>query len=295
MGQCGRRSQMVVGHAVSRTGSIAPEKLEVTINEASRLSARMLRTAAVGQLINAVESAANGRQYAPGGVLRGRAQYSRTSRLPKRFRVWLDTEQAAWAIHSLNIAGPVLTLTARGRRKQLIAASAVSFLANKLFEVRNPYGRDGSDQMQTVLHGYRLVSALVPNAERGDDLYLRAVNSQVFLSYFMSGLAKLISSDWRSGEATGMIMKTDLYGGTALAEVVQRYPLTGKVISWSTVAWECSYPAIYLLPPRAIRPALVAVKVFHLSIAYSMGLPRFFWNFSAAHTAVQYVTQEVNR
>lgn len=255
----------------------------------------MLRTAAVGQLINAVESAASGREYAPEGVLRGRAQNSRTSRFPERFRVWLDTEQAAWMIHGLNITGPLLTLTARGRRKQLIAASAVSFLANKLFEVRNPYGRDGSDQMQTVLHGYRLVSALVPDGERSDDLYLRAVNAQAFLSYFMSGLAKLISSDWRSGQAVGMIMKTDLYGGTAFAGVVQRYPMTGKVISWSTIAWECSYPTIYLLPPRAVGPALTAVKVFHLSIAYSMGLPRFFWNFSAAHEAVRYVSQEANR
>jgi hypothetical protein len=140
-----------------------------------------------------------------------------------------------------------------------------------------------------VIHAYRVTTALVPTASRSDDLFLRAVNAQLCVSYAASGLAKLISSDWRSGRAMELILRTDIYGGTWFARLVRSHPNFGKIMTWYTIVWESTYPAVYLLDPRRARLVLLIAKCFHFGIAYAMGLPRFFWAFGAAHPAAEYV------
>lgn len=167
--------------------------------------------------------------------------------------------------------------------------AALLFASKKLTEYRNPYGGDGADQMSDVISGYRVLTAAVPDTAVGDDLFLRAVNAQVAHSYVVSGLAKLVSSTWRSGEAVEMVLKTQLYGSSPTAELIRNRPSLGRAVSWLTIVWETAFPFVYVLRTRHAKAALGFVKLFHLGIAVTMGLPRFFWAFSSSHAAVEYV------
>jgi len=255
----------------------------------------VLVPAAVGQLVGGLESLWSVRQYRPDAILRGRSSLSAKSYLPKRLRRKLDTTAGAVVVHVLSVVGACLVLTGRSHRRQQIVGAAAMFAASKLFELRNPFGRDGSDQMAGVIAGYRLVTLAVPNQKDSDDLFLRAVNAQTCLSYLASGLAKLISNTWRSGEAMGQIVRTDIYGGTWFAALLQRRPILGCLVSWGTIFWEISFPLIYVTSPSAARLFLLTVKGFHFGVAMTMGLPRFFWGFSSAHAAVMYVIGTKNR
>ncbi|RBM19629.1 hypothetical protein DEH69_10485 [Streptomyces sp. PT12] len=143
--------------------------------------------------------------------------------------------------------------------------------------------------MQGVINGYRLATALIPDAKRSDDLFLRALNAQLCLSYLASGLAKLVSSDWRSGRAMELIMRTNTYGNTSFARFIISHPDIGRLISWATIAGEVAYPVVYVADPRIARHGLTLAKLFHLVVAYTMGLPRFFWTFGATHPSAHYV------
>jgi hypothetical protein len=231
------------------------------------------------------------RQYRPDAILRGRASASQIGFLPMPARRALDTTVGAGAVQALLIVGALLVLTGRSSRKRQIAGAAISFAASKLSQQRNPYGRDGSDQMAGVIAGYRIVTAAVPDAKTSDDLFLRAVNLQTGLAYLTSGLAKAISSKWRAGDALGEIVETDIYGGTWFSAMVKRWPSVGKLMSWTTIVWETAFPLVYFVKPGLARLVLTGVKGFHLGVAAAMGLPRFLWGFSSAHVAVQYVIE----
>lgn len=254
---------------------------------------RLLRIAAVAQAIAAVEGLVKHRQFGDDGLLTGQGA-TRSGLLPTKVRTALDTHAGAIGIHAVALAGALTQLTASPRRRRLhLLAAATSLASNKLFETRNPYGRDGADQMLGVIYAYRVATALVPDASRSDDLFLRAVNAQTTVSYATAGLAKAISADWLSGSALELIMRTNAYGSTPLAAEIVKRTWASRALSWTTIAWETSYPLVYLLPTREARLALWGIKGFHLGIAYTMGLPRFFWAFGAAHQAVDYVL--VNR
>jgi hypothetical protein len=253
---------------------------------------QVLAPNAIGQLIGGLESLWSIRNYRPNGFLRGRSAVKRDAKLvPLKVRELIDSTPGAVVAHSLGIIGAGLILTSKNSRARQVAGVGVSLLSNRIAEYRNPYGRDGSDQMSGVIYSYRLATALIPETHRADELFLRAVNTQVCIAYAASGLAKLISSTWRSGDALRLVLLTDNYGGTPLAAFIRNHPELGKALSWITIVWESAYPVIYLTDPKTARLILLFVKGFHAGIAVTMGLPRFFWGFSASHSAVEYVIE----
>lgn len=255
---------------------------------------------AIGQLIGGFESLWSMRSYRPDGLLRGRAAERdglgtaslADKYLPRRIRKAIDSHASAVAIHVVSVLGAGLILASPKSRTGQMLGVALSLATNQLAEYRNPYGRDGSDQMSKLIYSYRLATGLIPAQEASDDYFLRAVNAQACIAYMASGLAKLISSTWRSGDALRLIVLTDSYGGTFFSDLINKHPRIGKAISWTTIAWESAYPAIYLTSPAKARPLLIFIKIFHGGIAATMGLPRFFWGFSASHVAVEYVLRE---
>lgn len=251
-----------------------------------------LAPAAAGQILSACEGLYSIKDYGPDGLLRGRSRSTSSSWLPLYARRFLDTRGGAFVVHGLNLVGGALTLTARRSHSRQVIGAALMSASALLFENRNPYGRDGSDQMSGVVNGYRVVTAFVPGRATSNDVFLRAVNAQTTLSYLASGLAKAISHTWRSGRALEMVLQTEMYGHTPAAKYFVRHPRLARLLTWSTVAWESGYPLIFLLPRPLTRLALLGVKAFHLGIAVTMGLPRFLWGFSGAHSAVEYVLDQ---
>lgn len=255
---------------------------------------------AIGQIIGGFEALWSMRSYRPDGLLRGRAAERdglgtaslADKYLPRCIKKAIDSHASAVAIHLGSVLGAGLILASPKSRNGQMLGVALSLATNQLAEYRNPYGRDGSDQMSKLIYSYRLATGLIPAREASDDYFLRAVNVQACIAYTASGLAKLISSTWRSGEALRLIVLTDSYGGTFFSDLISRYPGVGRAISWATIAWETAYPAIYLTSPSKARPLLILIKLFHGGIAVTMGLPRFFWGFSASHVAIEYVLRQ---
>lgn len=248
-----------------------------------------LAPVAAGQVLSACEGLYSINDYEPDGLLRGRSQTTSSSWLPLSLRRRLDTRGGALVVHGMNLLGGLLALTARRSHARQTAGAALMATSALLFEHRNPYGRDGSDQMSGVINSYRVATAFIPDRDASNDVFLRAVNIQTTVSYVASGLAKAISHTWRSGRALEMVLETDMYGHTPAAKFFVRHPRLSRLLTWSTIAWESGYPLIYFLPRPLTHLALLGVKVFHLGIAVTMGLPRFLWGFSGAHSAVEYV------
>lgn len=251
-----------------------------------------LAPTAVGELIDTVEALTRPNQYGPDGILRGRTAQKTRSRIPLGLRRALDTKAAAVGLKALSAAGAAAVLTGRGRRWQQIAGAAMMFTSHIISDYRNPYGKDGSDQMSEQIAAYRIATALIPARGASDDLFLRAVNLQTALSYVASGSAKAISSSWLSGDALDRVLETRQYGTSFPARMIKANPPMGKLLTWVTIVWECSYPLVYLMSSQQARVALFAIKGFHAGIAATMGLPRFFWGFSSAHAAVAYVIDQ---
>jgi hypothetical protein len=189
----------------------------------------------------------------------------------------------------------VFLLLGRKNRKAQIIACWLIGVCNRLIEMRSPYGRDGADQMTAVITQYRSLSALIPGRDRSDDLFLRAVNLQAGLSYFVSGVSKMFGSSWVQGHALSEIIETQAYGGGPAARFLRRSPRLSRLLTWATPVWEAAFPVIYLLPPRQGRMALVGVKSFHVGVASVMELPRFIWGFFGSHGAIQYVLEGESR
>lgn len=262
---------------------------ETTPMDAETARFWVLAPAAVGQVIDCLEALTRLEQYGPEGMLRGRSAHREQGLIPLSIRERLDTMQGAATLKVAELCGAALVLTGRHSRNRQVAGAALMFAASWLGELRNAHGRDGSDQMSSLIAGYRVLTAAIPDTRASDDLFLRAVNAQTALSYAASGLAKLISSTWLSGDALDQVLRTRLYGESFPARFLKDHRSLGRLVNWATIAWESAYPLVYLTGPRTSRAALLAVKGFHLGIAATMGLPRFFWGFSSAHAAAQYV------
>ncbi|KAM9866642.1 hypothetical protein ACIFOC_00848 [Leucobacter aridicollis] len=265
------------------------------MNKASRSASRVRRIAAVGQVLGALESLANARHYRRDGLLRGPSRPS--SRFAQRFPMLvktLDSQPAALTNQIVRLASGLITIFSPAIPTLRTITAGSNVLTGAFEQRRNPFGRDGSDQMQQVINTYDLVSAAAEPAKR-DDLFLRALNTQLAVSYTASGLVKLVSSDWRSGRAFGKIMRTRTYGDERVSRLVDRFPPVGKLVSWLTIAWESLFPTSYFLPRRFRGLVDFGMKSFHILIGVFMGLPRFIWAFLAIHPAVDYVNHEKDR
>ncbi len=244
---------------------------------------------AIGQILASVESMTIGRLYRRDNLLRGvSARGARVGTLRHRLLTVLDSPTTPQILAAVNLVSATALLLGRNRRPVQIASNVVIGLCNRLNEIRTPYGRDGADQMTAVITQYRSLSALIPDAARSDDLFLRAVNYQAALSYFVSGISKAFGSSWVQGDALGEIVRTQAYGGGPAARLLRDRPRLARLLTWSTPLWEASFPLIYLLPERWGRRALWGVKGFHVAVAAVMELPRFVWGFTGSHGAVGY-------
>ncbi|MFJ2767603.1 alpha/beta fold hydrolase [Streptomyces sp. NPDC087300] len=229
-------------------------------------------------------------EFEDDGYLRGTsaAQYPQGSLRNRLGRV-LDHPRTPRVLAGVTLAASAGLLLARGNRKAQIAAATVIGTCNRLSEVRTPYGRDGADQMTAVITQYRALTALIPDEKVSDDLFLRAVNFQAGLSYAVSGIAKAFGSSWVQGDALLEVLQTEAYGSGPAAALLRKYPKICRALTVGTVAWEASFPLVYLLPRDQASHALTAVKVFHAGVAAAMELPRFVWGFYGSHGAVGYV------
>lgn len=257
---------------------------------------RALTPVAVSQVLNSLESLTNRTIYQNDNYLRGNLlhkaeRYTNNKRLLKICK-FIDSPDAVSACSIVNLFGCSLILLGSNKRGLQVLGSILILGNNKLLSIRNAYGRDGADQMGSLILSYRIATSLIEDSNKSNDLFMRAVNFQTCLSYFVPGVAKVASNKWLRGSALEEILMTQAYGTSPVAVWLKRHPSLMRYLTWSTIIWETSFPIIYIIPEKYVTVSLKAIKGFHLGVAITMGLPRFFWGFMGAHSAVEYMVRK---
>ncbi|WP_051701813.1 hypothetical protein [Mycetocola saprophilus] len=99
--------------------------------------------------------------------------------------------------------------------------------------------------------------------------------------YFESGLAKLAVSEWVDGSAMFYVTRDPMFGTVGwvgdILQALTMLPAGAALLTWGTIAVECTIAVLLLLPSRYKRYALLGVVPLHLGIGVAMGL----WSFAA--------------
>lgn len=162
---------------------------------------------------------------------------------------------------------------AAGWPELMAIVALLLFLIQVLISHRLGFGLDGADQMYTVIWAGIAISGLVPAAG------LALIAGQSVLSYLISGGAKLMGREWRSGTAPGSITATLGHGGEVSGTLIGRI---SKPVALGTMVFELGGPFLILFGPGGALVFCFAAAGFHLGIAAAMGLNNFVWAFTAA-------------
>jgi hypothetical protein len=155
-----------------------------------------------------------------------------------------------------------------------------------LLRWRRKLGGDGAEQMALIaLIAAALAVFPYPSPVRVT-LAVLFIAAQACLSYLTSGVAKLISPLWRSGDALPQIVGTYAHGSPAFARLIQRHPLLGFIGSWGIIIYECSFPILIWGPDWLLYVVLALGVFFHFSCAIFMGLNSFLWSFPSTYICI---------
>lgn len=155
------------------------------------------------------------------------------------------------------------------------------------------FGMDGSDHLSTVTFTTAVLDKVAGHNISERRMVLYSLASQSALAYCTSGVVKLTSPTWRSGDAITGVLRTRTYGDRKLFALLRTRPALAKAMAWSVILTETLFPVILVLPPRAARVCFIAGAVFHLANGRFMGLNRFLWAFTATYPAVDFARSEL--
>lgn len=152
-------------------------------------------------------------------------------------------------------------------------------------------GGDGADQMTTIVFIGAALAAPAFMGELRVALGAFFIAAQALLAYATSGVAKLVSPVWRDGTGLAGILSTVDHGTPSLGAWLTRHPLFSKLGSWGTIAFECAFVLVLVLPPPLGAAVLVVGLLFHAACAVTMGLNSFLWAFPATYPCVWFAAE----
>ncbi|MBR8829857.1 MAG: hypothetical protein N5P05_001186 [Chroococcopsis gigantea SAG 12.99] len=165
----------------------------------------------------------------------------------------------------------------------------MSFITN----IRHVHGRDGADELVIIelsgLFVYYIAGISSPLRWSG----LLFIVAQVTLSYLVSGVAKLISPTWRSGDAIIKIFATRIYGKPQFIPFLSHRLITLS-LAWFTILWETTFPIIWVAPFSFGLLWIIAGVMFHLGTAYVMGLNTFLFTFLSSYPIILWMLLDAN-
>ncbi|RKN35822.1 hypothetical protein D7294_30870 [Streptomyces hoynatensis] len=255
------------------------------------------RIASAGTFVAALETLSQHEKFRKGDLLGSQFDvfYPKFAKRHPRITRALSWRGLPYAFHGAQAAVSAATfLWPRNRTLRLAGGTTLAALSAAQ-RYWNPYGRDGADQLQQVINVTLASTALIEDREKADDLAMRALALETTISYAASGVVKAVSPVWLKGDAVGGVLRTKNYGDPRAHRLITRYPQLSKALSWGTIAIECGFPLVYVLPRPAARAYLASMTAFHLGIGQLMGLNRFFLAFGATHPAIHYVLAQRRR
>jgi hypothetical protein len=178
---------------------------------------------------------------------------------------------------------------AAGYRTRL--SNAVVLALNSYLVWRNPYVVSGSEVLARLL---LLWSMFLPMSRaRSIDAALDprprdrpypvlpfiALRVQIASLYFFSGLFKLAGPTWRDGSAISLVMRDNVFGGTALGvTLADHFPLLLKGVTYATIAFQLIVPLLIYSPrynnwTRGF--GLAGLAAMHLSFVFLLNIDQF--------------------
>jgi hypothetical protein len=98
------------------------------------------------------------------------------------------------------------------------------------------------------------------------------IQFHIGLIYFLSGFDKLMTDNWRNGEAISYVAGLDYYANPIVSAM--QFPFSNQTIAWFTILFELLFP-IGIWFKKVRIPLLIAGVIFHLGIIYFLNLPDF--------------------
>lgn len=243
--------------------------------------------ACTGVAISCAEDLAAYGVYRPGGLLAWRVARLRDRRLVSGPLATVATRVYGTRLHQALLLVTAVAAVAATVAAVVGAGHAVPLLVTLLgvlvLTARSYYGMDGARQMTVVVLTGALLASVAPATGAVARIALGFVAAQLVLSYTVSGVAKLVSSQWRSGTAVVDILSTTAYGSPPLHAFLHRHRRLALATCLGTIAFEAGFVVIVLAATPAPALLMVLGAAFHGSIAVAMGLNNFFWAFTAAY------------
>lgn len=249
--------------------------------------------AACGIAVTTTEFLVNWREYREDGmyswsIARERRVLIAHPRLSRTVELFLDVP-GFWCVLALRLIAALTVVAAVAIFGTLPPAAVVLLLVTTLaVAFRHSYGMDGSDQMSSILVIALTLYCLSPTNRIVALAAIWFVALQSCLSYFASGVAKVVSQKWRSGTAVFEVLNTASYGRRDVARLLGDAPRIARLLNWSVVVFECAFPLALIAGGRVALVFFAGGLLLHVGIALCMGLNSFLWAFVATYPAVLY-------
>lgn len=166
-------------------------------------------------------------------------------------------------------------------RVNYACTSLFFWLTVNLYVVVLPFA-NGSDLVLFMLAIWCIPMAQVPKlkSEIGQTLQRTALNTSTILCqlmvvfiYLVSGLDKVKSEAWRTGEAFEYIINLNTLYHPAFTGLFE-HPILQGLLSWITIAFELTF-VVLVWYKKTRLPILVIGIIFHLFIWIVLSLPDF--------------------
>lgn len=147
----------------------------------------------------------------------------------------------------------------------------------------------GSDSMTFQV----LIGLLIAALSVANPILVRVglgwIAAQSVLSYFLAGIAKLKTYNWRTGLALQALLRTD--GPYTIFKPTRKFAESKALcagLSWMIIGFEIAFPLVLILPWEGKLVMLSIGSLFHITNAVVLGLNRFIWAWAATYPALLY-------
>lgn len=165
---------------------------------------------------------------------------------------------------------------------------ALLFATNIALTYRFLGGLTGTFQVSMVVLPAVIVAVWFPEGSVAQTAAIAFIAAQIVLSYFVAGISKLISREWRTGTALGSIFSTEMYGNSTVYRILAKAPRLQVIGAWVVIGFESVFPIVLLGDETVMLLVLGLGVLFHAFNAVFMGLNNFLIGFPATYPAIIY-------
>ena len=156
-----------------------------------------------------------------------------------------------------------------------------------------PMSGDGSFMGHTLVWGTLTIAAWTGHHPEVPRLCLYFLGFHCCASYFWPGVRKLLTPEWRSGEAMRVIACHSYFGSRPLAACFRRFPWLAPIATIVTWTMETAFPVALVVGSPGVWVFIAWAWLFHAGNVYLLGVTRFFWIWPASYGAVVFTARSV--